>query len=183
MESLRINAVFGRHPADQRKNHRAELIWHPGTQQQEVIGSFVDCRIEFAAVSIPAISTKGCFGARVRPAAPCLLGVQEISTRPNPDFLFLLSFSSDGNSRLQRGVMSLDDVDRKILAELTRDGRMSVTQGRTMCKSRVRMPIQGSPGWPARPSAKLTALVAPIKAAIKSAAHVTLRCGSITGWN
>lgn len=70
----------------------------------------------------------------------------------------------------------LDDVDRKIIAELTRDGRMSVTQvaenvhiSRAHAYTRIaRLSGEGV-------LTKFTALVDPIKAGLKSSAYVTLK--------
>ena len=70
----------------------------------------------------------------------------------------------------------LDDVDRDIIAELTRDGRMSVTQvaqnvhiSRAHAYTRIaRLTSDGV-------LTKFTALVDPIKAGLKSSAYVTLK--------
>ncbi len=70
----------------------------------------------------------------------------------------------------------LDDVDRRIIAELTRDGRMSVTQvaenvhiSRAHAYTRIaRLTGEGV-------LTKFTALVDPIKAGLKSSAYVTLK--------
>jgi DNA-binding Lrp family transcriptional regulator len=70
----------------------------------------------------------------------------------------------------------LDDVDRHIIAELTRDGRMSVTQvaqnvhiSRAHAYTRIaRLTSEGV-------LTKFTALVDPIKAGLKSSAYVTLK--------
>ena len=70
----------------------------------------------------------------------------------------------------------LDDVDRNILAELTRDGRMSVTQvaenvhiSRAHAYTRIaRLTAEGV-------LTKFTALVDPIKAGLRSSAYVTLK--------
>ena len=70
----------------------------------------------------------------------------------------------------------LDEVDRKIIEELTRDGRMSVTQvaenvhiSRAHAYSRIaRLTGEGV-------LTKFTALVDPIKAGLKSSAYVTLK--------
>ncbi|UVJ38731.1 Lrp/AsnC family transcriptional regulator [Arthrobacter sp. CJ23] len=70
----------------------------------------------------------------------------------------------------------LDEVDRNIIAELTRDGRMSVTQvaenvhiSRAHAYSRIsRLTGEGV-------FTKFTALVDPIKAGLKSSAYVTLK--------
>lgn len=70
----------------------------------------------------------------------------------------------------------LDQVDRDIIAELTRDGRMSVTQvaenvhiSRAHAYSRIsRLTGEGV-------LTKFTALVDPIKAGLKSSAYVTLK--------
>ena len=70
----------------------------------------------------------------------------------------------------------LDDVDRNILAELTRDGRMSVTQvaenvhiSRAHAYTRIaRLTSEGV-------LTKFTALVDPIKAGLRSSAYVTLK--------
>ncbi|MET3932816.1 Lrp/AsnC family transcriptional regulator [Arthrobacter sp. OAP107] len=70
----------------------------------------------------------------------------------------------------------LDDVDRSIIAELTRDGRMSVTQvaenvhiSRAHAYTRIsRLTGEGV-------LTKFTALVDPIKAGLKSSAYVTLK--------
>ncbi|MCY0903960.1 Lrp/AsnC family transcriptional regulator [Arthrobacter sp. H14-L1] len=70
----------------------------------------------------------------------------------------------------------LDDVDRRILAELTRDGRMSVTAvadnvhiSRAHAYSRIsRLTDTGV-------LTKFTALVDPIKAGLRSSAYVTLK--------
>lgn len=70
----------------------------------------------------------------------------------------------------------LDDVDRNIIAELTRDGRMSVTQvaenvhiSRAHAYTRIaRLTGEGV-------LTKFTALVDPIKAGLKSSAYVTLK--------
>lgn len=71
---------------------------------------------------------------------------------------------------------SLDDVDRQIISELTRDGRMSVTQvaqnvhiSRAHAYTRIaRLTSEGV-------LTKFTALVDPIKAGLKSSAYVTLK--------
>jgi hypothetical protein len=70
----------------------------------------------------------------------------------------------------------LDDVDRNILAELTGDGRMSVTQvaenvhiSRAHAYTRIaRLTGEGV-------LTKFTVLVDPIKAGLKSSAYVTLK--------
>jgi DNA-binding Lrp family transcriptional regulator len=70
----------------------------------------------------------------------------------------------------------LDNVDRNILAELTRDGRMSVTQvaenvhiSRAHAYTRIaRLTAEGV-------LTKFTALVDPIKAGLRSSAYVTLK--------
>ncbi|POH57340.1 Lrp/AsnC family transcriptional regulator [Arthrobacter glacialis] len=70
----------------------------------------------------------------------------------------------------------LDEVDKKILAELTRDGRMSVSTvaenvhiSRAHAYSRIsRLTTDGI-------LTKFTALVDPIKAGLKSSAYVTLK--------
>ncbi|WP_120521213.1 Lrp/AsnC family transcriptional regulator [Arthrobacter celericrescens] len=72
--------------------------------------------------------------------------------------------------------VSLDDVDRDIIAELTRDGRMSVTQvagnvhiSRAHAYSRIgRLTGEGV-------ITKFTAVVDPVKAGLKSSAYVTLK--------
>jgi DNA-binding NtrC family response regulator len=78
---------------------------------------------------------------------------------------------TDGNHT----AVPLDDVDRNIIAELTRDGRMSVTQvaenvhiSRAHAYTRIaRLTGEGV-------LTKFTALVDPIKAGLKSSAYVTL---------
>ena len=75
-----------------------------------------------------------------------------------------------------RAAVPLDDVDRNIIAELTKDGRMSVTQiaenvhiSRAHAYSRIaRLTGEGV-------LTKFTALVDPIKAGLKSSAYVTLK--------
>ncbi|WP_294568876.1 Lrp/AsnC family transcriptional regulator [uncultured Arthrobacter sp.] len=70
----------------------------------------------------------------------------------------------------------LDEVDRRILAELTRDGRQSVTSlaenvhiSRAHAYSRIsRLTEEGV-------LTKFTALVDPVKAGLKSSAYVTLK--------
>jgi len=70
----------------------------------------------------------------------------------------------------------LDDIDRSIITELTRDGRMSVTQvaenvhiSRAHAYTRIaRLTSEGV-------LTKFTALVDPIKAGLKSSAYVTLK--------
>nr|WP_306902908.1 Lrp/AsnC family transcriptional regulator [Arthrobacter pascens] len=70
----------------------------------------------------------------------------------------------------------LDDVDRRIISELTRDGRMSVTQvaenvhiSRAHAYTRIaRLTGEGV-------LTKFTAIVDPIKAGLKSSAYVTLK--------
>jgi len=70
----------------------------------------------------------------------------------------------------------LDDIDRSIIAELTRDGRMSVTQvaenvhiSRAHAYTRIaRLTGEGV-------LTKFTALVDPIKAGLRSSAYVTLK--------
>jgi DNA-binding Lrp family transcriptional regulator len=84
----------------------------------------------------------------------------------------------DELARLEEGSgeMPLDDVDRRIIAELTRDGRMSVTQvaenvhiSRAHAYTRIaRLTGEGV-------LIKFTALVDPIKAGLKSSAYVTLK--------
>jgi DNA-binding Lrp family transcriptional regulator len=74
------------------------------------------------------------------------------------------------------GEVALDDVDRRIISELTRDGRMSVTQvaenvhiSRAHAYTRIaRLTGEGV-------LTKFTALVDPIKAGLKSSAYVTLK--------
>lgn len=81
---------------------------------------------------------------------------------------------ADTDSRTQSA--PLDDVDRKIISELTRDGRMSVTQvaenvhiSRAHAYTRIaRLTGEGV-------LTKFTALVDPIKAGLKSSAYVTLK--------
>ncbi|WP_181037324.1 Lrp/AsnC family transcriptional regulator [Arthrobacter sp. 4R501] len=76
----------------------------------------------------------------------------------------------------ESGEVPLDDVDRRIIAELTRDGRMSVTQvaenvhiSRAHAYTRIaRLTGEGV-------LTKFTALVDPIKAGLKSSAYVTLK--------
>ena len=73
-------------------------------------------------------------------------------------------------------VVPLDDVDRNILAELTRNGRISVTQvaenvhiSRAHAYTRIaRLTADGV-------LTKFTALVDPIKAGLRSSAYVTLK--------
>ena len=70
----------------------------------------------------------------------------------------------------------LDDIDRRIISELTRDGRMSVTQvaenvhiSRAHAYTRIaRLTGDGV-------LTKFTALVDPIKAGLRSSAYVTLK--------
>ena len=70
----------------------------------------------------------------------------------------------------------LDDIDRSIIAELTRDGRMSVTQvaenvhiSRAHAYTRIaRLTSDGV-------LSRFTAVVDPIKAGLKSSAYVTLK--------
>lgn len=70
----------------------------------------------------------------------------------------------------------LDDIDRRIISELTRDGRMSVTQvaenvhiSRAHAYTRIgRLTGEGV-------LTKFTTLVDPIKAGLKSSAYVTLK--------
>jgi DNA-binding Lrp family transcriptional regulator len=70
------------------------------------------------------------------------------------------------------GEVPMDDVDRRIIAELTRDGRMSVTQvaenvhiSRAHAYTRIaRLTGEGV-------LTKFTALVDPIKAGLKSSAY------------
>ena len=76
----------------------------------------------------------------------------------------------------EQSAVPLDDVDRRIIAELTRDGRMSVTHvaenvhiSRAHAYTRIaRLTGQGV-------LTKFTALVDPIKAGLKSSAYVTLK--------
>lgn len=76
----------------------------------------------------------------------------------------------------ESGEVPLDDVDRRIIAELTRDGRMSVTLvaenvhiSRAHAYTRIaRLTGEGV-------LTKFTALVDPIKAGLKSSAYVTLK--------
>jgi DNA-binding Lrp family transcriptional regulator len=76
----------------------------------------------------------------------------------------------------EQAAVPLDDVDRNIIAELTRDGRMSVTQvaenvhiSRAHAYTRIaRLTGEGV-------VTKFTALVDPIKAGLKSSAYVTLK--------
>ncbi|HEV7166846.1 MAG TPA: Lrp/AsnC family transcriptional regulator [Micrococcaceae bacterium] len=71
---------------------------------------------------------------------------------------------------------ALDDVDQRIIAELTRDGRMSVTAvaenvhiSRAHAYSRIaRLTAEGI-------LTKFTVLVDPIRAGLKSSAYVTLK--------
>ena len=70
----------------------------------------------------------------------------------------------------------LDDIDRSIISELTRDGRMSVTQvaenvhiSRAHAYTRIaRLTSDGV-------LSRFTAVVDPIKAGLKSSAYVTLK--------
>lgn len=70
----------------------------------------------------------------------------------------------------------LDDIDRRIISELTRDGRMSVTQvaenvhiSRAHAYTRIaRLTSEGV-------LSRFTALVDPIKAGLRSSAYVTLK--------
>lgn len=70
----------------------------------------------------------------------------------------------------------LDEIDRKIISELTRDGRMSVTQvaenvhiSRAHAYTRIaRLTGDGV-------LTKFTALIDPIKAGLRSSAYVTLK--------
>ncbi|KNH23248.1 transcriptional regulator [Arthrobacter sp. ZBG10] len=70
----------------------------------------------------------------------------------------------------------LDEIDQKIISELTRDGRMSVTQvaenvhiSRAHAYSRIgRLTYEGV-------LSRFTALVDPIKAGLRSSAYVTLK--------
>lgn len=70
----------------------------------------------------------------------------------------------------------LDEIDRRIIAELTRDGRMSVTQvaenvhiSRAHAYTRIgRLTSEGV-------LSRFTALVDPIKAGLRSSAYVTLK--------
>ena len=70
----------------------------------------------------------------------------------------------------------LDDIDRSIISELTRDGRMSVTQvaenvhiSRAHAYTRIgRLTSEGV-------LSRFTALVDPIKAGLRSSAYVTLK--------
>ncbi|MCY1673823.1 Lrp/AsnC family transcriptional regulator [Pseudarthrobacter sp. SL88] len=72
--------------------------------------------------------------------------------------------------------VELDDIDRSIIAELTRDGRMSVTQvaenvhiSRAHAYTRInRLTSEGV-------LSRFTAVVDPIKAGLKSSAYVTLK--------
>jgi DNA-binding Lrp family transcriptional regulator len=81
-----------------------------------------------------------------------------------------------GRMEEDQAAVSLDDVDRNIMAELTRDGRMSVTQvaenvhiSRAHAYTRIaRLTGEGV-------LTKFTALVDPIKAGLKSSAYVTLK--------
>jgi DNA-binding Lrp family transcriptional regulator len=76
----------------------------------------------------------------------------------------------------EQAAVPLDDVDRNIIAELTRDGRMSVTQvaenvhiSRAHAYTRIaRLTGEGV-------LTKFAALVDPIKAGLKSSAYVTLK--------
>ena len=70
----------------------------------------------------------------------------------------------------------LDEIDQKIISELTRDGRMSVTQvaenvhiSRAHAYTRIgRLTSEGV-------LTKFTALIDPIKAGLRSSAYVTLK--------
>ena len=63
----------------------------------------------------------------------------------------------------------LDEVDRRIIAELTRDGRMSVSVvAENVHISRAHATSSGV-------LTKFTALVDPVKAGLKSSAYVTLK--------
>jgi DNA-binding Lrp family transcriptional regulator len=74
------------------------------------------------------------------------------------------------------GSVPLDDVDRRILAELTRDGRMSVTAvaenvhiSRAHAYSRIsRLQDEGV-------LTKFTAVIDPIRAGLRASAYVTLK--------
>jgi DNA-binding Lrp family transcriptional regulator len=77
---------------------------------------------------------------------------------------------------VEQTAVPLDDVDRKIIAELTADGRMSVTTvaenvhiSRAHAYSRIsRLTSEGV-------LTKFTVLVDPIRAGLKSSAYVTLK--------
>ncbi|MBT2515744.1 Lrp/AsnC family transcriptional regulator [Arthrobacter sp. ISL-30] len=81
-----------------------------------------------------------------------------------------------GEAETEPTAVPLDDVDRNIIAELTRDGRMSVTQvaenvhiSRAHAYTRIaRLTSEGV-------LTKFTALVDPIKAGLRSSAYVTLK--------
>ena len=78
----------------------------------------------------------------------------------------------------------LDEIDRRIIAELTRDGRMSVTQvaenvhiSRAHAYTRIaRLTGEGV-------LSRFTALVDPIKAGLRSSAYVTLKLKQDAGAN
>lgn len=70
----------------------------------------------------------------------------------------------------------LDDVDRRILAELTRDGRMSVSAvAENVHISRAHAYARISRLTATGVLVKFTALVDPVKAGLKSSAYVTLK--------
>ncbi|MFQ4148334.1 Lrp/AsnC family transcriptional regulator [Arthrobacter sp. LAPM80] len=70
----------------------------------------------------------------------------------------------------------LDDVDRRIIAELTRDGRMSVsTVAENVHVSRAHAYARISRLTSTGVLTKFTALVDPVKAGLKSSAYVTLK--------
>jgi DNA-binding Lrp family transcriptional regulator len=74
------------------------------------------------------------------------------------------------------GEVPLDDVDRRIIAELTRDGRMSVTQvAENVHISRAHAYTRIAKLTGKGVLTKFTALVDPIKAGLKSSAYVTLK--------
>ncbi|PYI67894.1 transcriptional regulator [Arthrobacter livingstonensis] len=70
----------------------------------------------------------------------------------------------------------LDDVDRRIIAELTRDGRLSVTTvAENAHISRAHAYARISRLTSTGVLTKFTALVDPVKAGLKSSAYVTLK--------
>lgn len=71
---------------------------------------------------------------------------------------------------------ALDQVDREILAELTRDGRMSITQvAENVHISRAHAYTRIARLTAERVLTKFTALVDPLKSGRKSSAYITLK--------
>lgn len=87
----------------------------------------------------------------------------------------LLTLTSD-RSRTISATLPLDEVDHKIIAELTRDGRLSVsTVAANVHISRAHAYARITRLTSTGVLTKFTAVVDPVKAGLKSSAYVTLK--------